>query len=73
MLENFPFYLGLLIAIVLLMMLASKIRVAYPVLLVLAGLGISFVPGIPLIHIDPEMIFIIFLPPLLYEAAWAIS
>ncbi|SFE34556.1 sodium/proton antiporter, CPA1 family [Chitinophaga sp. CF118] len=73
MLEHFPFYLTLIVAIVLLIMLANKIKVAYPVLLVLAGLTISFIPGIPTIHIDPELIFIIFLPPLLYEAAWTIS
>ena len=73
MLENFPFYLGLIMAIVLLIMLANKIKVAYPVLLVLAGLVISFIPGIPVMRIDPDLIFFIFLPPLLYEAAWAIS
>jgi Na+/H+ antiporter len=73
MLENFPFYLSLVLVIVLLIMLANKIKVAYPVLLVLAGLAISFIPGVPPLHIDPELIFIIFLPPLLYEAAWAIS
>jgi len=73
MLDHFPFYLGLILAIVLLIMLAGKIKVAYPVLLVVAGLLISFIPGIPVIHIDPELIFIIFLPPLLYEASWAIS
>jgi len=73
MLDHFPFYLGLIIAILLLIMLANKLKVAYPVLLVLAGLLISFIPGIPVIHIDPELIFVIFLPPLLYEAAWAIS
>ncbi|HSC40310.1 MAG TPA: Na+/H+ antiporter [Chitinophagaceae bacterium] len=73
MLDNFPFYLSLIVAIVLLIMLAKKIKVAYPVLLVLAGLAISFIPGIPALHMDPELIFIIFLPPLLYEAAWAIS
>lgn len=71
--EQFPFYLILVLVIVLLMMAAKKIRVAYPVLLVLAGLAISVVPGIPMVRIDPELIFIIFLPPLLYEAAWAIS
>lgn len=73
MIANFPFYLSLIIAIALLIMLANKIKVAYPVLLVLAGLFICFIPGIPSIHIDPELIFIIFLPPLLYEAAWTIS
>jgi len=73
MIEHFPFYLTLVITIVLLIMLANKIKVAYPVLLVIAGLLISFIPHIPIFHIDPELIFIIFLPPLLYEAAWAIS
>ena len=73
MLENLTFYLILVIITVLLVMLAKKIKVAYPVLLVLAGLGISFIPGTPKIHIEPELIFFIFLPPLLYEASWAAS
>lgn len=73
MLENFPFFLGLTLAILLLIMLADKLRVAYPVLLVLAGLGISFIPGLPAVTIESELIFVIFLPPLLYEAAWKIS
>lgn len=73
MLDLFPYYLALIVTIVLLIMLANKIRVAYPILLVLAGLVISFVPSLPTVQIDPELIFIIFLPPLLYEAAWAIS
>jgi Na+/H+ antiporter len=73
MLENFTFGLGLIIAIVFLIMLANKIKVAYPILLVVAGLMIGFIPGIPTLHIEPELIFIIFLPPLLYEAAWTIS
>ncbi|HCX58769.1 MAG TPA: Na+/H+ antiporter, partial [Sphingobacterium sp.] len=73
MLENFEFYLFLVLLITMLIMLARKIQVAYPVLLVLAGLVISFIPGVPPIKIEPELIFIIFLPPLLYEAAWSTS
>ncbi|QSB29118.1 Na+/H+ antiporter [Flavobacterium sp. CLA17] len=73
MLKDFPFYLGILIVILLLIMLANKIKVAYPILLVLAGLIISFIPGIPVINIEPDLIFFIFLPPLLYEAAWKVS
>ncbi|TPG45115.1 Na+/H+ antiporter [Flavobacterium pectinovorum] len=73
MLNDFPFYLIIVIVILLLIMLSNKIKVAYPVLLVLGGLAISFIPGIPLLRIDPELIFVIFLPPLLYEAAWNIS
>jgi CPA1 family monovalent cation:H+ antiporter len=73
MLHEFPFYLAVILAIIFLVMLANKIKVAYPILLVFAGLAISFIPGIPLVKIDPELIFIIFLPPLLYEAAWSTS
>jgi Na+/H+ antiporter len=73
MLDHFPFYLSLVILIVLLIMLSNKIKVAYPVLLVLGGLAVSFIPNIPDMKIDPELIFIIFLPPLLYEAAWTNS
>lgn len=73
MLENFPFYLGILLVILLMIMLANKIKVAYPILLVLAGLVISFIPGVPIINIEPDLIFFIFLPPLLYEASWKVS
>lgn len=73
MIDHFPLYLTLVVVIVLLVMLADKIRVAYPVILVVAGLLISFIPGLPVLHIEPELIFIIFLPPLLYDAAFAIS
>ena len=65
--------LGLLFSVFLLVMLAQRIKVAYPIFLVIAGLGISFVPGVPHISLDPELIFLIFLPPLLYEAAWYTS
>jgi len=71
--EQLPFMLALVAAIVLIEMLATRLRVAYPVLLVVAGLLISFVPGLPKVQADPEMIFFIFLPPLLFEAAWSIS
>ena len=73
MLQNLAFYLTLVIVIVLLIMLAKKIKVAYPVLLVLAGLVISLLPGIPDVELDPDLVFLIFLPPLLYEAAWYTS
>ena len=65
--------LGLLFVVFLLVMVAQRIRVAYPIFLVVAGLGISFIPGVPHFHLDPEIIFILFLPPLLYEAAWYTS
>src|SRR5690349_11618982 len=68
-----PFLLAMVVAIVLLEMLADKLRVAYPIILVLAGLSLSFVPGLPKVSIKPDLIFFLFLPPLLFEAAWDIS
>lgn len=68
-----PFLLAMIAAIVLLQMLATKLRIAYPILLVVAGLLVSFIPGLPVVKIDPNLIFFIFLPPLLFEAAWSIS
>ncbi|MEO8096211.1 MAG: Na+/H+ antiporter [Acidobacteriota bacterium] len=65
--------IGLLLTIIGLHMLSAKIHVSYPILLVLGGLAISEVPGVPHITLDPEFVFLIFLPPLLYEAAWYTS
>ncbi|MDN3586967.1 Na+/H+ antiporter [Pedobacter aquatilis] len=68
-----PFLLAMVAIIVLLNMWAAKLKIAYPILLVVGGLVISFIPGLPRVKIDPNLIFFIFLPPLLFEAAWAIS
>lgn len=69
----FFFYIGLLLVILFLVMLAQKIKISYPIVLVIGGLAISFIPAVPDIDIDPELIFLIFLPPLLYDAAWQTS
>jgi len=68
-----PFFLAMIAAVVLLEMWATKLRIAYPILLVVAGLLISFIPGLPAVRINPDLIFFIFLPPLLFEASWSIS
>lgn len=70
-----PFLLAMIAAIVLLEMWAAKLKIAYPILLVIAGLFISFIPGLPSAEkwISPDLIFFIFLPPLLFEAAWSAS
>jgi Na+/H+ antiporter len=65
--ESLIFLLG---AAALLAQLARMLGVPYPIFLVLGGLGIGFVPGLPEIQIAPEVIFIIFLPPLLSAAAF---
>ncbi|KFF14114.1 sodium:hydrogen antiporter [Chryseobacterium soli] len=68
-----PFFLAMIAAIVLLNIFAAKLKIAYPILLVVFGLLVSLVPGLPVIKINPDLIFFIFLPPLLFEASWAIS
>jgi Na+/H+ antiporter len=68
-----PFLLAMIFAIVLLNVLANKLKIAYPILLVMAGLLVGFFPGLPLVRIDPDLIFFIFLPPLLFDASWNIS
>ena len=73
MIEHLLLFFALLAIIIALVMVSNRLKIAYPVLLVLGGLAINFVPNLPSIKIDPELIFIIFLPPLLYEAAWANS
>lgn len=68
-----PLFLAMIVAIVLLKMLADRFKIAYPILIVSAGLLLSFIPGLPIIRVNPNLIFFIFLPPLLFEAAWSIS
>ena len=70
---HLPFLIAMIVAIVLLNTLANKLKIAYPILLVVAGLIIGFFPGLPIVRIDPDLIFFIFLPPLLFEASWSIS
>ena len=64
---------GLLVAVALLLAAAQVVRVPYPILLVLGGLGVGFVPGVPSIELPPDLVLIAFLPPLLYGAAFFIS
>ncbi|WP_118972910.1 Na+/H+ antiporter [Taibaiella koreensis] len=68
-----PFLIAMVLIVVLLGMLANRLKVAYPILLVLAGLIISLVPGLPPIKVNPDLIFFILLPPLLFEASWSVS
>lgn len=62
--------LGLLIAVAALVTIARGLGIAYPILLVIGGLLVGLVPGVPSIRVDPELIFLLVLPPLLYIAAY---
>lgn len=66
-------YIYLILIILALVMAARKLKVAYPIVLVLGGLVLGFTTDFAKITIDPDLVFFIFLPPLLYEAAWQTS
>jgi Na+/H+ antiporter len=71
--QNLLLILALFFAMALLYLLSQRLKISYPILLVIGGLGISFIPAVPDMNIDPELVFLIFLPPLLFEAAWYTS
>src|SRR2546423_12720641 len=58
-----------LVAVALLAIVARKIRVPYPILLTFGGVVLALIPGLPAIHLDPELVFSLVLPPLFYPAA----
>lgn len=60
----------LLVFVVLFAALARKLLTPYPIVLVIGGLFLSFIPGIPKITLNPDVIFLVVLPPLLYNGAW---
>ncbi|QHT67655.1 Na+/H+ antiporter [Rhodocytophaga rosea] len=66
-------YVFLILIILALVMIANKLRLAYPIVLVIGGLALSFTSAFSHVTIDPELVFFLFLPPLLYEAAWQTS
>ena len=66
-------FLLLLLFVVVFGALAKRLKTPYPIILVLGGLILSFIPGIPRITLNPDVIFFVILPPLLYSAAWLTS
>src|SRR6185312_2366454 len=66
-------FLLLLLFVVAFGALARKLKVPYPIILVIAGALLGFVPGIPPITLNPDIVFFVLLPPLIYSAAWLTS
>jgi len=71
--ENVDVIVALLFGVTFLGVLSKKFNFPLPIVLVLSGILISLIPGLPVIALQPDVIFFIFLPPLLYEAAWNTS
>lgn len=67
--ENFEILIIIITLLIALLAIAEKFRLPHPVFLVLCGLAIGFVPSIPQMTLNPEVVFFIFLPPILFDAA----
>lgn len=52
---------------------ARRVGIPYPILLVLGGLAIGFLPGLPRIELEPDLVFLLFLPPILFGAGYFTS
>src|SRR5437868_3709173 len=61
---------GLLVAVAVLSALARRLAIPYPIVLVLGGALFGFVPGVPTVHLNPDVVLVVFLPPLVYGAAF---
>src|SRR6266567_2813328 len=69
MVEETELILICLVAVALLAIVARKIHIPYPILLTIGGVVLAVIPGLPTIHLEPKLVFDLFLPPLLYPAA----
>src|SRR5918997_132415 len=64
---------ALLVAVAVLVSLARRLDVPYPIFLVLGGLGLGALPGLPEIELEPETVFLVFVPPLVHAAGYQAS
>ena len=67
--ENFKIIVFIMAILISLMAVSDKVKVPHPIILMGAGLAIGFVPGFPELVLNPDVVFLIILPPLLYDAA----
>ncbi len=61
--------LVVLVAVAILYEVAQRVGVPYPALIVLGGVGLAFIPGLPRLALEPDLVLLVFLPPLLFSAA----
>ncbi|GCE23653.1 Na+/H+ antiporter [Dictyobacter kobayashii] len=71
--ETITLIFFLFIAIVILAIIAIRLHIPYAIMLVIGGLLMAFIPGLPAIRVDPDWILFVFLPPLIYSSAWQTS
>jgi len=66
-------FLGLMFAVVVFTSVARRLRLPHPSLLALGGLVMAFIPGLPRVQLNPNVVLLMFLPPLLFSAGWRIA
>ena len=68
----FELLIAMLFAVVALHYVANRLRLPPAVALIVGGAALAFIPGLPQISLDPGLVLVIFLPPLLMDGAWFI-
>src|ERR1041384_3494018 len=67
--HNFETVLALLVGVTFLALVARRLDIPTPALLVVGGLLVALLPGLPVVQFDPQLVFLVFIPPLLYRAS----
>src|ERR1044072_2838702 len=67
--HNFETVLTLLVGVTFVAVVARRFQLPTPALLVAGGLAVALVPGLPVVRFDPQLVFLVFIPPLLYRAS----
>jgi monovalent cation/hydrogen antiporter len=67
--EVVEIFVGLLLAVAVLALLARRLHIPYPIFFVIGGLLLGWIPGLPKVSLNPQLVFLFFLPPLLFPAA----
>ena len=70
---DLEFLILLLVAVALLVWVARQLSIPYPIVLVVGGLGLGAIPGLPELELDPEIVFLVFVPPLVHAAGYSSS
>src|SRR5580693_10377901 len=62
-------FVGMFLAVVVLALLARRLHIPYPIFFVVGGTLLGFIPGLPHVRLNPDLVFLVVLPPLLFPAA----
>jgi CPA1 family monovalent cation:H+ antiporter len=67
---DFELVLLLLVVVAVIVSISRHVGIPYPILLVIGGIALGVLPGLPDVQLNPELVLVVFLPPLILAAAW---